>query len=91
LLALYFVLLHFFKRGKREDEKEREFQREMMRKIDTVLFPTIEQLVAQGMEVPLVVAKNQREEESITRVQVDEDVQLQARMSAPIGNGGFLD
>jgi hypothetical protein len=58
LLALYFVLLHFFRRGKQEDEREREFQREMMRKIDTVLFPTIEQLVAQGMEVPPTVAKN---------------------------------
>lgn len=77
----FFIIWFFFRKSQREDDAARQWQQDIMTRIDEV-FPDIERLVRDGIKVPMPLARDESAAAAQARRQDDEDALRQREIEA---------
>ncbi|MDR3188574.1 MAG: hypothetical protein LBT94_05250 [Prevotellaceae bacterium] len=77
--GVFFLMWFFFRKVKHEDNAARQWQENMMLKIDEV-FPTIERLLQEGVGIPTPISNSESEAETCARHQSEDDAAQQREM-----------
>jgi C4-dicarboxylate-specific signal transduction histidine kinase len=81
LAGIFFIIWFFFKKSRQEDDAIRQWQQDMMLRIDEA-FPSLERLLRDGAQIPTPVAKSEAAAGDFAQYQDEADAALQRELAA---------